>query len=91
MKLNFDPESSVIVITPTLIGINGKKRKFTRKDFHSFAAHLGLNERQIKNVFNRFTEALPEMGSVISRGFLPQQITDEFKQLIKERAARLEL
>ena len=23
----FDPESSVIVITPTLIGINGKKKK----------------------------------------------------------------
>ena len=27
MRLNFDPESSVIVITPTLIGTNGKKKK----------------------------------------------------------------
>jgi len=79
-----DPEELALTL-------NGKKRKFTRNDFHSFAAHLGLNERQIKNVFNRFTEAMPEMVSVIGRGFLPQQKTDEFKQLIKERAARLEL
>ena len=79
-----DPEELALTL-------NGKKRKFTRNDFHRFAAHLGLNERQIKNVFNRFTKAIPEMGSVIDRGFLPQQITDEFKQLIKERAARLEL
>ena len=27
MKLNFDPESSIIVITPTLIGINGRRKK----------------------------------------------------------------
>ena len=27
MKLNFDPESPVIVITSTLTGINGKKKK----------------------------------------------------------------
>jgi len=27
MKLNFDPESSVIVITPTFIGTNDKKKK----------------------------------------------------------------
>ena len=27
MKLNFDPESSIIVITPTLVGINGKRKK----------------------------------------------------------------
>jgi len=71
--------------------LNGKKRKFTRNDFHRFAAHLGLNERQIKNAFNRFTKAMPDMESVIDRGFLPQQKADEFKQLIKERAARLEL
>ncbi len=79
-----DPEELALTL-------NGKKRKFTGNDFHRFAAHLGLNERQIKNVFNRFTEAIPEMGSVIARGFLPQQKTEEFKQLIKERAARLEL
>jgi len=79
-----DPEELALTL-------NGKKRKFTRNDFHSFAAHLGLNEKQIKNVFNRFTKALPEMESVIGGGFLPQQKTDEFKQLIKERAARLEL
>jgi hypothetical protein len=60
-------------------------------DFHRFAAHLGLNEKQILNVFNRFASAIPEMEPVIDRGFLPQQKADEFKQLIKERTARLEL
>lgn len=27
MELKFDPKSSIIVITPTLVGINGKKKK----------------------------------------------------------------
>ena len=27
MELNFDPKSSIIVITPTLVGINGRKKK----------------------------------------------------------------
>jgi serine/threonine-protein kinase HipA len=79
-----DPEELALTL-------NGKKRKFTHNDFHCFAAHLGLNERQINNVFNRFSKVIPEMGSVIDRGFLPQKKTDEFKQLIKERAERLEL
>ena len=79
-----DPEELALTL-------NGKKRKFIRNDFHRFAVHLGLNERQIQNVFNRFEKAIPEMEPVINKGFLPQQKADEFKQLIKERAARLEL
>ena len=79
-----DPEELALTVS-------GKKRKLTLKDFSRFATNLGLNEKQIKNVFKRFSKAIPETRAVIDHGFLPDNQAKAFKQLITDRAARLGL
>jgi len=79
-----DPEELALTV-------NGKKRKLTLKDFSRFATNLGLNEKQIKNVFKRFSKAIPETCTVIDHGFLLDNKAKEFKELITDRAIRLEL
>jgi len=79
-----DPEEMALTV-------NGKKRKLTIYDFEQLAANLGLNQKQTSNVFKRFSKALPETGTVIDHGFLPEEKKDEFKQLVADRARRLRL
>ena len=79
-----DPEEMALTV-------NGKKRKLTLDDFHQLAANLGMNQKQIKNIFKRFSKTLPTTGAVIDRGFLPDEKKYAFKQLIAERTKRLNL
>ncbi len=79
-----DPEEMALTV-------NGKKRKFTKKDFVAFALNLGLNDKQIQNAFRRFSRALPALFAPIDDGFLPTATAAAFKHLVMERAVRLEL
>ena len=79
-----DPEEMALTL-------NGKKRNFTLNDFKAYAANLGLNERQIRNVFNRFSKALPQTKAAIDTDLFPDEIKDEFNRLISDRASRLNL
>lgn len=77
-----DPEEMALTV-------NGKKRKLTLDDFYQLAVRLGLNDKQFQNVCNRFSKSLPAAQATVDRGFLPDDRTNEFKQLIKNRAKRL--
>ncbi len=79
-----DPEELALTV-------NGKKRKLTLRDFSSLAANLGLNEKQVENVFKRFSKAIPESHTAIEHGFLPKDKAEEYRQLLAGRAERLGL
>jgi serine/threonine-protein kinase HipA len=79
-----DPEEMALTI-------NGKKRKLTLDDFHQLAVNLGMNQKQTKNVYQRFSKVLPATRAAIERGFIPDDKASEFKQLVTDRAARLKL
>jgi len=38
------------------LSLEGKKTKFTRRQFERFGTSLGLNNKQIYGVFNRFVK-----------------------------------
>jgi serine/threonine-protein kinase HipA len=79
-----DPEEMALTV-------NGRKRKITLDDFSQLAANLGLSGKQIKNIFKRFSEALPSIRTVIDLGFLSDDKATEFNDLITDRATRLAL
>ncbi len=79
-----DPEEMALML-------NGKKRNFTAGDFSKFSANLGLNRKQVQNIFERFKKALPGMAVEIEKGFLPTEIKEQYKSLISQRASRLGL
>jgi serine/threonine-protein kinase HipA len=79
-----DPEEMALTI-------NGRKRKLDKGDFLSLADNLGLNDKQVANVFKRFSSALPEVRAAIGNGFLPANKAEEYQQLLDDRGGRLRL
>lgn len=77
-----DPEEMALML-------DGRKRKFTRKNFQSFAANLGLNEKQVENVFVKFKNAVPMLQEWIDNSFLPLEKMEEYKKIIVERSERI--
>ena len=71
--------------------INGKKRRLTKKDFISFAQSLMLNDKQITNVFARFSDNLTAAFQTIEKGHCSSNMKNRYNLLLKERANRLAL
>lgn len=79
-----DPEESALTL-------NGKKAKFRRSDFDLFAENIGLNEKQLGNAYGRLASHIPDALNSIDLSFVSNDKKIEFKELIKARAARLDL
>lgn len=73
----------------TALTINGKKRKLNLDDFLKFAESSGLNHKQIENTFNKFKNKLNEAVSFINKSFLDHKLRSVYKNLMIERAERL--
>jgi len=71
------------------LSLNGKKRKLAIKDFERFGVNLGLNQRQIDNVFVKFKNRLPRALQFLRQGFLPSSMADAFEALMVQRAVVL--
>jgi len=77
-----DPEESALTI-------NGKKSKLQRSDFDAFAKNIGLNEKQVFNVYKRIFSNITKAFDFIDLSLLSRDKKDEFKELIADRIARL--
>ncbi len=71
--------------------LNGKKSNFKYTDFEKFSRIIGLNQKQLENSFKRFKRALPFVLEFIEKGMLSTKTSKEFRDLIQERAMRLNL
>lgn len=69
--------------------LNGKKRKLKRIDFDSLLKSFKVDEKAIKNVYEKFSKVLPQWYDFIDISFLPEPMKEEYKQLICERATIL--
>src|SRR5690606_15739972 len=75
-----------------VLNLNGKKRKLVRKDFDAVLSSFKiLDKRAIENLYQKFSASIEKWMQFIPKSFLPDLLKDEYKTLIKERAARLHL
>ncbi len=79
-----DPEELALTL-------GGRRRKLRRTDFEAAGASWGLTNTQIRRVFLRFGKQLPQVRQTIRTSFLPEDLQEEYLQLVQERAERLEL
>lgn len=79
-----DPEEMALTI-------NAKKRKISFDDFYAFGKHIGLTQKQIDNVLKKFQKNLSPVNSFIDKSFLSDKNKIAYKNLIKQRAKRLNL
>lgn len=80
----FDSEEFALTIC-------GKKRNVKQNDFWKFGYSIGMNEKQIDNVFNRFSTQINKATDFIDKSFLSNDKKDEYQILIKNRAERIGL
>ena len=66
--------------------LNGKKRKVKRADFDNFLKSFKVDEKTIKNVYEKFKKVLPQWYDSIDISFLSEQMKREYKLLIQGRA-----
>ncbi len=65
--------------------LSGKKRKFKREHFFEFAQGTGLSEKQIQNVFKRFTKRKSAAKDLINQSFLSEKMKIRYSELMEER------
>ena len=75
----------------TALTLNGKKRRISRDDFMQFGTTLRLTEKQIENVFSRFSKQLPSVFQLLEKGFCNPKMKERYRVLLQERADRLGL
>lgn len=66
--------------------LNGKKRKLKKTDFDNLLQATNVDNKVIENVYNKFRKTISTWMTFIDSSFLPEQMKEEYKQLIKERA-----
>ncbi len=66
--------------------LGGKKRKLKRADFDNLLKTFKVDEKAIENVYEKFKKVLPQWYNFIDTSFLPDQMKDEYKQLIQSRS-----
>jgi serine/threonine-protein kinase HipA len=71
--------------------LNGKKNRLKLADFNALAESLKINSVAKERAYKRLASALPKMMQFINLSFLNSELKQEFKELLKERSARLEL
>jgi serine/threonine-protein kinase HipA len=71
--------------------VNARKNKIARKDFDALGSNLGMNEKQINQVYDKFSNKLAELFSFIDQSFLTENLAAEYKAILKERSERLGL
>jgi len=65
--------------------IAGKNKKITKADFVSLGYNLGLNEKQIAGVFERFNASKAEAFELIKKSFLSDEMQQLYQELIESR------
>ncbi|MDO8367984.1 MAG: HipA domain-containing protein [Saprospiraceae bacterium] len=71
------------------LSLNGKKNKIKRKDFVTAFNTLGLEEKQIENIFKKMERSREKWMQFIDWSFLSPEFKEAYKSLISERFNRL--
>jgi serine/threonine-protein kinase HipA len=79
----------VIPDDPLALSIVGKKKNLRRQTWLDFAAYCHLPERAAKRIIDEQVKTLEPALGLISRSFLPDEMKDEFSQIIRDTTAVL--
>ncbi len=71
--------------------INGKKRKIKHSDFVKAMSNSNLDDKIIDNIFSKFHKVIDKWFDFIDISFLPKEMKDQYKALIKTRVEALSI
>lgn len=65
--------------------LNGKRKNLKRHDFITSGLTMGVEQKTIERLIQKYIKLLPEMEEVIGRSFLNDKLKDKYAELITER------
>ena len=71
------------------LSIAGKRRKLAKKHFVDFGLGLGLNEKQISGVFERFNDSKAKTFELIKKSFLGDEMKLLYQESIESRFLKI--
>ncbi|TVP97956.1 MAG: type II toxin-antitoxin system HipA family toxin [Balneolaceae bacterium] len=75
---NLDPEDLALTL-------GGKKRKFTKNSFPVFGKHIGLNEKQIENIFEKMKNKKEDFEKILMKCFLSDELKERYSSILQQR------
>ena len=85
----YDMLSTALVMTEDTeelaLTLNGKKRKIGKLDFEISMRASGLEEKVIRNIFNKFLKVKDKWFDFIDISFLPEEMKIAYKDIITNR------
>ena len=69
--------------------LNGKKRNIRKNDFTTAFKTIKLDEKQQRNIFDKFDKAVLRWNDFIDISFLDNEMKDAYKKLIKNKHKRI--
>ena len=89
----YDMLSTALVMTEDTeelaLTLNGKKRKIRKLDFEISMQASGLEEKVIRNIFNKFLKVKDKWFDFIDISFLPEEMKIAYKDIITNRLTLL--
>ncbi len=89
----YDLLSTVLAIPEdneeSALAINGKKARLSAADFNALAKNLNIPEIVISKLYKKFSSEKDAICNLIDKGFLPSDLKETLKSLIKKRISVL--
>ncbi|GHT18120.1 hypothetical protein FACS189429_3900 [Bacteroidia bacterium] len=64
--------------------LNGKKRKLKHSDFETAFLQSGLDEKVVKNIFDKFDKIVPRWVDFIRKSFLNNELKEKYIEIINQ-------
>ena len=71
------------------LSLQGKKNRFSRKDFIKLAEHFELTNKQSANSLLRLHDIKPAIENMIEESFLNERLKDRFFEIYRKRMERI--
>ncbi|MBU3853209.1 MAG: HipA domain-containing protein [Candidatus Paraprevotella stercoravium] len=69
--------------------LNGKKKRLKRMDFIASGTTMGVEQKTIERLIQKYIKLFPKMERMIQESFLSDELKSEFSDLIGERINRI--
>ncbi|MBW2661856.1 MAG: hypothetical protein JRD93_07700 [Deltaproteobacteria bacterium] len=71
------------------LSLQGKKNRFSRKDFTKLAEHFGLNKKQFAYSLAHLNDIKPVFENMIEKSFLEERLKNRFLGIYRKRMERI--
>jgi hypothetical protein len=73
------------------LSLDGKKKEITGNNFRKFFSRTELPEKIFYNIISKYKDITKLWYSFIQKGFIPQEIKDEYIKTIENNLSRVNI